>query len=121
MALAFALLCGQASELRAAPSLLGQVRAIGQPGRIVCDRAYSSAAWRRMIEQDGAEACVPANRTHPPVRYNRSAYKRRHRVENLWARLKDVRATAFRFDKTKQSFAGTLYVAATLVWLSNRP
>ena len=74
-----------------------------------------------MIEQAGAEPCVPANRTHPTVAYDRAAYRRRHRVENLWARLKEVRATAFRFDKTKQSFAGTLYVAATLDWLSNRP
>ena len=74
-----------------------------------------------MIEEAGAEPCVPANRTHPLVRYNRAAYKRRHRVENLWARLKDVRAVAFRTDKTAHSYHGALYVAATLDWLSNRP
>ena len=63
----------------------------------------------------------PANRTHPPVPYDRAAYKRRHRIENLWARLKDTRAVAFRFDKTARSYGGELYLAAALDWLSNRP
>ena len=121
MALAFDLLCGQASELRAAPALLADVRAIGPIGRVVCDRAYSSGPWRRMIEDAKAEPCVPANRTHPPVRYNRAAYKRRHKVENLWARLKDVRAVAFRTDKTAHSYHGALCLAAALDHLSNRP
>ena len=121
LALAFDLLCGQASELRAAPALLADVRTIGPIGRVICDRAYSSGPWRRMIEDVGAEPCVPANRTHPSVPYDRAAYRRRHRVENLWARLKDVRAVAFRTDKTARSYHGALCLAATLDWLSNRP
>ena len=121
LALAFELLCGQASELRAAPALLADVRAIGPIGRVVCDRAYSSGPWRRMIEEAGVKPCVPANRTHPPASYDRAAYKRRHRVENLWARLKDVRAVAFRLEKTAASYHGNLLVAAALDHLSNRP
>lgn len=74
-----------------------------------------------MIEEAGAEPCVPANRTHPPASYDRATYRRRHKVENLWARLKDMRAIAFRFEKTASSFAGALHLAAALDWLSNRP
>ena len=120
-ALAFDLLPGQASELRSAPLLLATVRALGPIGRVVCDRAYSSGPWRRMIEEAGAEPCVPANRTHPSVPYDRAAYKRRHRIENLWARLKDARAVAFRFDKSARSYGSELHLAAALDWLSNRP
>jgi len=119
-ALSFALLCGQTSELKAAPALLEQITALGRIGRIVCDRAYSSRPWRRMIEEAGAEPCVPANRTHPPAPYDRAAYARRHRVENLWARLKEWRAVATRYDKTAPSFTATLHIAATIDWLSNR-
>lgn len=64
---------------------------------------------------------MPANPTHPPVPYDRPAYTRRHRVENLWARLKEWRAVATRYDKTSASFLGALHLAASLDWLSNRP
>ena len=120
-ALAFCLIPGQASELRAAPLLLAAARAMGLIGRVVADRAYSSAAWRQVIQTAGAEPVVPANPTHPPVRYDLAAYRRRHRVENLWARLKEWRALATRYDKTKTSFLGGLYLAAAIDWLSNRP
>ncbi len=120
LALAFVLLCGQASELRAAPSLLATVTALGQVGRVVCDRAYSSRPWRLMIEEAGADQCVPANRTHPPVCYDRRAYARRHKVENLWARLKEWRAVSTRYDKTAASYQGALHIAAIIDRLSNR-
>ena len=70
-----------------------------------------------MIEEAGAQACVPANRTHPPVAYDRSAYKRRSRVETFWGRIKEVRAIAFRFDKTAASYTGALHLAAALDWI----
>jgi transposase len=73
-----------------------------------------------MIAAAGAEACVPANRTHPPVPCDRRAHARRHRVENLRGRLKEWRAIATRYDKTANSFSGALHIAASMDWLSNR-
>ena len=104
LALAFVLLCGQASELRGAPALLAAVTGIGPTARVVCNRAYSSRRWRRMIEEAGAEPCVPANRTHPHASYDRSAYRRRHPIENAWTRLKESRAIATRHDKNAASY-----------------
>ena len=105
--------------MRAAPALLAAAAALGPIGRAVCDRGYSSRDWRARIRAAGAEPVVPANPTHPPVTYDRSAYARRHRVENLWARLKEWRALATRYDKTSASFLGTLHLAASLDWLHN--
>jgi transposase len=121
LALSFALLCGQASELKAAPKLLDAICAIGSPGRVVCDRACSSKEWRAQIEAVGAEPCVPANKTHPEVAYDERAYKRRRHVENLWARLKENRAIATRYEKTAASYTGNLQLAAMMDWLSNGP
>ena len=121
LALAFALPCGQASELRAAPALLADGAVIGPPARVVRDRACSSRPWRRMIAEAGAEPCVPANTTHPPAPYGSSARRRRHRVENLWARLEENRAMATRYGKTAPSFRGNPHIAAMLDWLPNRP
>lgn len=121
-ALAFALLPGQASELRAAPGLLDAAAALGPIGQVVADRAYSSSAWRAAIARVGALPVVPAHPRHrsaPP--HDRAAYRRRHRIENLWARLKEWRAVATRYDKTAASFLGALHLVATVDWLSNRP
>jgi transposase len=87
----------------------------------VCDRGYSSEPWRKRIRAAGAEPVAPHQPTHPPVPYSRAAYARRHRVENLWARLKEWRAIATRYDKSASSFLGALHLAASLDWLANRP
>lgn len=90
--------------------------------RVICDRGYSSVRWRRLIKEAGAEPVVPKNPTHllAPTHHDRAAYRRRHRVENLWARLKEWRAVATRYDKTAASFLGTLHLAAAMDWLHNR-
>ena len=104
-------------ELRGALPLLAKAAALNRVGRVVCDRAYSSLSWQQAIARIGAEPCVPANRTHPPVPYDRAAYARRARVERLWGRLEEHRAVANRYDKTASSFLGGLYLAAALDWI----
>ncbi|MCJ2077599.1 transposase, partial [Methylobacterium sp. E-016] len=44
-------------------------------------------------------------------------YNNRNQVERLWARLKEWRAIATRYEKTAVSFMGVLYLAAALDWL----
>ena len=117
--LAFALLPGQAAELRAAPALLAVAATLGTILRVVCDQAYSSAAWRALIAALGAEPVVPAHPRHksaPP--HDRVAYRRRHKVENLWGRLKEWRAVATRYEKTAASYLGDLHLAAAFDWLA---
>ena len=120
-ALGFALIPGQAPELRAAPALLLTAALLGHIRRVVCDGAYASRPWLALVEEAGAKPVVRSNPTHRPREgFDRAAYRRRHRVENLWARLKEWRALATRYDKTAASFAGGLHLAAALDWLSNR-
>jgi transposase len=118
-ALGFRLLPGQANELRAAEALLAVAVSLGAVLRVVCDRGYSSRAWREAIAATGAEPVVPAQPTHPVVAYDRAAYRRRHHVEQAWGRLKEWRAVATRYEKTADSFAGVLYVASALDWIKH--
>ena len=92
---------------------------LGPVERVICDRAYSSASWRGGIRLVGAEPVVPANRKHPPVAYDRAAYRERHRVEQLWGRLKEWRAVATRYEKTAESYLGALHAAAALDWIKH--
>ncbi|MEM9118084.1 MAG: transposase, partial [Cyanobacteria bacterium P01_F01_bin.56] len=41
-----------------------------------------------------------------------------HLIENFFARLKQYRAIATRYDKLAESVLGAMYLAATVVWLN---
>ncbi len=102
--------------------LLALAARLGRVLRVICDGSYSAAAWRHLIRALAAEPVVRPNPTHPHApAHDRVAYRRRHRIENLWARLKEWRALATRYDKTATSYGGGLYLAAAFEWLSNRP
>ena len=44
-------------------------------------------------------------------------YANRNHVERLWARLKEWRAIATRYEKTASSFMGILCLAAAIDWI----
>jgi transposase len=110
-AIAFALAPGQAHELPLAPGLLGCLPDV--PGWIVGDRGFASDAFRERIWNLGARPAIPPKRTDTPVACPEWIYANRHLVENLWARLKEWRAVATRYEKTARSFLGVLCLAAT--------
>ncbi|ONG58823.1 IS5 family transposase [Pseudoroseomonas deserti] len=114
-AIAFALAPGQAHELPLAPGLLDSLP--GVPGWIIGDRGYAADAFRERIWAMGARPAIPPKRTDAPVACPSWIYNNRSRVENLWARLKEWRAVATRYEKTAQSFLGVLCLAAAADWI----
>ena len=61
-----------------------------------------------------ATPAIPPQRHEAPVACPDWIYNNRNRVERLWARLKEWRAVATRYEKTARSFMGVLCLAATL-------
>jgi transposase len=84
---------------------------------IVADRGYTSHRFREHICDLGARPAIPPLRHEAPVACPGWIYRNRHRVENLWARLKKWRAVATRYEKTERSFLGVLCLAAAIDWL----
>jgi len=41
-----------------------------------------------------------------------------HELENFFARLKQYRAIATRYDRTARNFLAAIHLAAALVWLN---
>ena len=114
-AVAFTLVPGQAHELRQAIPLLDRLP--GVPKWVVADRGYSSHAFREHLWSLGARPAIPARRNEAPVACRDWIYNNRNLVERLWARLKQWRAVATRYEKTAASFLGILHLAAALDWL----
>ena len=114
-AIGFALAPGQAHELPLAPLLLAVLTIV--PAWIVADRGYASHAFRELIWSLGVCPAIPAKRNEAAVSCPSWIYQNRNRVERLWARLKEWRAVATRYEKTACSFMGVLCVAATMDWI----
>jgi transposase len=122
-AVAFILAPGQAHELPHAVPLLERLP--GVPKWVVADRGLSSYAFREHIWTLGARPAIPSRQNEAPVACpdwlcnNRNwVCNNRNQVERLWARLKEWRAIATRYEKTAQSFMGVLCLA-TLDWLKS--
>ena len=88
------------------------------PKWVVGDRGYSSHGFREHIWTTGARPAIPTKRHEEQLACPDWVYNNRNIVEPLWARLKEWRAVATRYEKTAVSFAGVLCVAATLDWLN---
>ena len=114
-AIAFTLAPGQAHEVPIAPRLLGRLPDV--PGWIVGDKGLASDVFREQIWAVGARPAIPPKRTDAPVACPAWIYVNRRFVENLWARLKEWRAVATRYEKTARSFLGVLCLAAVADWL----
>src|ERR687891_194881 len=111
-AIAFRIAPGQAHELPHAIPLLERLP--GVPKWVVGDRGYTSHRFREHIWNMGARPAIPPQRHEAPVACPEWIYTNRNQGERLWARLKEWRAVATRYEKTATSFMGVLCLAATL-------
>jgi transposase len=50
--------------------------------------------------------------------YDKQLYKARHLIENFFAKLKQYRAMATRYNKRAANFLGAIYLAASVIWLN---
>jgi transposase len=114
-AIAFRIVPGQAHELPQAVPLLDSLPGI--PMWVVGDRGYTSHAFREHVWSMGARPAIPAKSNEAPVACPDWIYNNRNVVERLWARLKEWRAVATRYEKTASSSMGMLCLAAALDWL----
>lgn len=114
--MAFHLTAGQASDLEGADALLPQL----STQALIADRAYDAQA--RVIEpmqRIGAQIVIPSNPTRKVLRdYDSALYKARHLIENFFAKIKQYRAIATRYDKTARNFLGAIYCTATAILLN---
>ena len=85
-------------------------------GALLGDKAFDVDWLRAHLDARGAVAVIPpkANRK-AQINLDRDMYRWRHLLENTFAKLKEFRAVATRYDKTDTSYAATIHLAATIV------
>ena len=112
----FFLTGGQAHDLAGADVLLADM----QGEMLIADKAFD--ADKRVIEPmtaAGKAVVIPPRANRRTLRsYDRDIYKARHLIENFFAKLKQFRAIATRYDKTARNFLGAIHLAAATIWLN---
>lgn len=107
---------GQTHDLAGADALLPGIKA----ATVIADKGYD--AHERMIlalRKVGKAAVVPPRSSRrEPREYDRHLYKARHLVENFFAKLKQYRAIATRYDKRAVNFLGAVHLASTVICLN---
>jgi transposase len=83
---------------------------------LLADKAFDVDWLLRDIDARGAIPVIPskANRT-VQSEYDFEIYKWRHMVENYFAKIKEFRGIATRYDKTGSSYTASWYLAAALI------
>lgn len=96
----------------------GRGRPKSRPRYFMGDKAYSSEAMRKALQQRGITPIVPQRRNEKQrLRFNRGLYRERNRVERLINRLKPFRRIATRYEKQANNYLAMLALAAILLWL----
>ena len=87
---------------------------------MIADKAYD--AEQRVLQplaRAGKAAVIPPKANRKSARsYDKDLYKARHLIENFFAKLKQYRAVATRYDKRAVHLLGAIHLAAAVVWLN---
>ena len=113
---AFHLTGGQAHDLDGADALLAGIAA----PTVIADKGYDAEARvLAPLREAGKTAVIPPKRNRKEPRdYDRDLYAARHLIENFFAKLKQFRGIATRYDKTRCSFLAGVYLAASAILLN---
>ena len=108
----FMLLPGQAHDMKGVAPLIRGVSF----GALLADKAFDANWLLEELDVRGATAVIPPKASRKQQRdYDADACKWRHLIENYFAKIKEFRGIATRYDKTDCSYAANWYLAATLI------
>jgi transposase len=105
---------GQEADVSQAKTLIE-----GVPFEVgIGDKGYDSEEVVRAIEAQGAEAVIPSRKNRKVQReIDWSRYKDRNLVERFWAKVKQYRRVATRFEKKAQNFLAFVHAASIMILL----
>ena len=91
-----------------------------QAGNVIADKGYDDDKIREITKDNGGNPVIPrrCNSSKENKSFCKETYKLRHKVENLFARLKHFRSIATRYEKLKRNYEGMLLLGCIVVWSS---
>jgi len=105
---------GQMSDYKGARLI---VDALPPAGHLLADRGYNADWFRKALRDKGIEPCMPPKKDRKrKIEYDTALYKQRHKVENMFGKLKDWRRIHSRYDRCAHTFFSAICIAATVIF-----
>ena len=80
---------GQVSDYRGAALM---ITALPRAKALLADRGYDADWFRHALAERGITACIPPTTNRKaPIPHDTGLYRQRHRIENMFGKLKDWR------------------------------
>ena len=107
---------GQTSDYKGAALMLD---ALPPAKAMLGDRGYDADWFRNALIAKGIAPCIPSKSNRKiPIPHDRTLYRQRHRIENMFGKLKDWRRIHTRYDRCAHTFFSAIVIAATVIfWL----
>lgn len=109
---------GQMSDFKGAALMLDTL-----PGAKVLlgDKGYDADWFRNGLAARGITPCIPSKTNRKiPIPHDRTLYRQRHKIENMFGRLKDWRRIHTRYDRCAHTFMSAICIAATVIFWINQ-
>jgi transposase len=105
---------GQVSDHKGARLML---KALPATKAMIADRGYDSDWFRQALAARGTAPCIPPTKSRKkPLDYDKALYRQRRKIENLFAKLKDWRRIATRYDRCAHAFFSAIRIAAAVAF-----
>jgi transposase len=109
---------GQMSDHKGAALIC---EALPRAREMVADRGYDSDAFREALIAKGIAPCIPPRRNRKVQHaYDAVLYRQRHKIENMFGRIKDWRRIAMRYDRCAHTFMSAISIAAAVIFWINQ-
>ena len=108
---------GQMSDYKGAALMID---ALPPAKHLLADRGYDADWFRAALRDKGIEPCIPPKKNRKiQIDYDKTLYKQRHKVENMFGKLKDWRRIAMRYDRCAHTFFSAICIAAIVIFYLN--
>jgi len=87
---------------------------------LLAGRGYDADWFRAALKDRGIVPCVPPRKNRKAqIEYDKVLYRQRHKVENMFGKLKDWRRIATWYDRCAHTFFSAICIAATVIFYLN--
>ncbi len=93
------------------------LNALPDSRELLADRGYDAGWFREALMAKGITPCIPSKKNRKlQIPYDKTLYKQRHKIENMFGRLKDWRRIAMRYDRCAHTFFSAICIAASVIF-----
>jgi transposase len=107
---------GQMSDYKGAALMMD---VLPEAKALLGDKGYDADWFRDALDKRGITACIPSKANRKvPIPHDTILYRQRHKIENMFGKLKDWRRIHTRYDRCAHTFMSAICIAAAIIfWL----